>query len=212
MFVSIEGPDGVGKTTIINLLKKKFPEALFIREPGTTLVGERIRDILLHCDQKLEVTSELLLFVTSFIETSQKVIKPALDQGKLVIADRWFYSTEAYQCFGPISISFKHDFLTDLLNSSPILTPDLNIILMAPWEKILEHMSDRKDLDKMESKSLGFKKRVYEYYDTTCVGKKISTDCEISETFETIVQELNPPISSKIKKLFSIFDSDYGIF
>ena len=99
MFISIEGPDCSGKSTIISILKDKYPDALFIREPGTTLFGEKIRNILLNSEYDLDPVSEILLFSSSFCETSQKVIKPALNKNELIISDRWYYSTIAYQCY-----------------------------------------------------------------------------------------------------------------
>ena len=192
MFISIEGPDCSGKSAVVKELRLKFPEAIFVREPGTTLFGERIREILLNSSHNLEPISELLLFTSSFCETSSKVIMPALKEGKLVIADRWYFSTIAYQCYAT-SRNKEYHLMHDLMKMDGISKPMVNFILTAPWDVLKKRMAMRSGAkDNFEKRDESYQRKIYEYYNSVCVGEKISTDCNIEETLSSIL--------SKIKK------------
>jgi len=180
MFITIEGPDFVGKTTVINELRKVYPDALYIREPGTTASGEKIREILLHAKDPVTNRTQLLLFIASFSETCDKVIIPALADGKMVVGDRWYYSTAAYQIYS--SGTTKKELLdryiaekifTKNLGFCNVCKPDINFILSVSWGVILDRMKNTTERDNFESKDLEFRKRVYEYYENDCDGIRI---------------------------------------
>ena len=100
-FITVEGCEGVGKSTQLRLLKEYFEregiEAIFTREPGGTPIAERIREILL--DKKLAVSPiiEAELFAVARMEHINNRIKPALEEGKIVVCDRYLDSSLAYQ-------------------------------------------------------------------------------------------------------------------
>ena len=105
MFISFEGLDGCGKTTQINLLAEKLKslayDVVFVREPGGTIVSERIREILLDTKHLgMNQIAELLLFSAARAQLVNEVIKPALAQSKMVLCDRYVDSTTAYQGYG----------------------------------------------------------------------------------------------------------------
>ncbi len=102
MFISIEGIEGAGKSLLIKALEKKFKEEgkeiLVTREPGASSLGAKLRPILLsEKEEKLCNKSELFLFLADRVEHVEKMIKPALEAGKIVICDRYAHSTLAYQ-------------------------------------------------------------------------------------------------------------------
>lgn len=174
-FIVIEGPDGVGKTTIINNLKKEYPSAIFTREPGGTKIGNDIRKILLYSKESIEKNSEINLFMISLQETTKKIIEPALKTGKIVISDRWYYSTQCYQFYTEIKHTktpiIKHSISNNLmrkyLKNYNIIKPDLTIVLQASWKTIMERINKRSkenNIDNFEIKDINFKKKVYEYY------------------------------------------------
>lgn len=199
MFISIEGPDGVGKSTIIKKLSDKYPDAQFIREPGTTKFGENIRSILLLSDYDLEKETELLLFVASFCETSAKVIRKANKEGRLVFADRWFYSTIAYQLFANRDSHYDRilHFLKTAIHNSKIETPNINFVLFAPWDVIQKRIEKRHGKkDNFESRELSFYKKVHEYYEKKCEGVRIDANRTPDEIFEEIVQKIDKSQSS----------------
>lgn len=104
-FITFEGGDGSGKTTQIVRLASALRDAgidpLVLREPGGTVVGEGVRDILLDPRHEgLDAVAETLLFAASRAQLSATVIKPALDAGRVVICDRYADSTVAYQGYG----------------------------------------------------------------------------------------------------------------
>jgi len=106
LFITFEGIEGCGKSTQMALLKgylaeKKGREVLTVREPGGTLLGEKVRAILLESGQEApDPWAELFLYEACRAQLVSKVIKPALSAGKVVISDRFFDSTLAYQGFG----------------------------------------------------------------------------------------------------------------
>src|SRR5579864_4887346 len=131
-FVSFEGIEGCGKTTQIALLyeylkQHSIPHTI-TREPGGTAVGEGIRKILLNSETiHLTVASELLLFYASRSQNIQEKIKPALDRGELVICDRYYHASMAYQGYGRgIPLDFIHK-LTDLVCHD--YRPDMTFLL-----------------------------------------------------------------------------------
>src|SRR6202008_3293399 len=131
-FVSFEGIEGCGKTTQIALLseylkKRSIPHTI-TREPGGTAVGEGIRKILLHSETiHLTTASELLLFYASRSQNIQEKIKPALDRGELVICDRYYHASMAYQGYGRgIPLEFIQK-LTDLVCQP--YRPDVTFLL-----------------------------------------------------------------------------------
>ena len=131
-FISFEGIEGCGKTTQIALLseylkKHSIPHTI-TREPGGTAVGEGIRKILLNSETiHLTAASELLLFYASRSQNIQEKIKPALDRGEMVICDRYFHASMAYQGYGRgIPLEFIQK-LTDLVCDP--FRPDLTFLL-----------------------------------------------------------------------------------
>ncbi|HEY2380470.1 MAG TPA: dTMP kinase [Terriglobia bacterium] len=131
-FVSFEGIEGCGKTTQIALLseylkKRDIPHTI-TREPGGTAVGEGIRKILLNSETiHLTAASELLLFYASRSQNILEKIKPALDRGEMVICDRYYHASMAYQGYGRgIPLDFIHK-LTDLVCAP--YRPDVTFLL-----------------------------------------------------------------------------------
>jgi dTMP kinase len=162
MFISFEGIDGAGKTTQLNLYKEYLTnnnvDFISIREPGGTKVSEKIRDILLDKNNIISSKTELLLFEAARNNLVENVIFPALSEGKVVITDRFFDSTTAYQSFG------RGIELNDTLNLHKFacnsLVPDKTIFLKISLELSLKRIKN-KNKDRMELAGIDFLKRVY---------------------------------------------------
>lgn len=113
MYIAIEGPDGVGKTTqarmLANLIEKSGRKAVLVREPGGTPLGDAIRSIIMS-DLKIDPKAELMLFSAARRALINEVVRPALIDGAVVISDRCFLSSLAYQCMaGGVPISVGED-------------------------------------------------------------------------------------------------------
>ncbi len=102
-FITFEGGEGAGKTTLIDSLKKYFDENnidyIATREPGGVKVCEEIRNIVKYSTEEISKRAELLLFSASRAELTQRLIRPSLESGKIVLCDRYFDSTRVYQGF-----------------------------------------------------------------------------------------------------------------
>ncbi len=165
-FISIEGFDGTGKSTQSKLLKegliKENLDSIIVREPGSTNLSEKIRTIIKE-NTEIETMTELLLFQTSRSELVSKVIKPNLNQGKIVITDRYIDSSIAYQGYGGgIDIG-----LIENLNkiSTSGLSPNLTFLLDMNVKDSLDRAIKRNGLeneqiDKFENKDFDFHKKV----------------------------------------------------
>lgn len=166
IFITFEGGDGVGKSTHIKKLKEKFEavgrEVLIIREPGGTKIGEKIRTILLD-NENSEMTSaaELLLYEASRSQIVEEKIKPALQEGKVVLCDRFFDSSVAYQGFAR---GLQVDFIKELnLFATGGLFPDKTIILFADTvENSIYQATKVSGADRIEQEGVEFQKKVWD--------------------------------------------------
>jgi len=162
-FITIEGIEGVGKSTNIDLLasliENRGYRVMKTREPGGTPIAEDIRRILKeHGDEPLPDVAELLLMFAARSINVNNAIRPALENGTWVIADRFTDSTRAYQGggrgFSPDSIEWLANFVHGDLQ------PDLTILLDAPVETALQRAGRRGDLDRFEVEQADFFDRV----------------------------------------------------
>ena len=171
-FVSFEGIEGCGKTTQIALLSEYLKTHsiahTITREPGGTAVGEGIRKVLLNSETiRLTAASELLLFYASRSQNIQEKIKPALERNEIVICDRYYHASMAYQGYGRgIPLDFIRK-LTDLVCDP--YRPDLTFLLDIEPEIGLARARARKhsrieNEDRFEAEDLEFYNRVREGY------------------------------------------------
>lgn len=161
MFVTFEGIDLAGKTTQVQLLAsyfmKKGYKVVTLREPGGTEISEKIREILLNPTNELNSFTELFLFEAARSDLSRRVIKPLLDRGSVVICDRFWDSTLAYQGYGrniPLEFIEQCNFY-----ASNGLVPDITFLLDIPLEIMLKR-AEKKNTDRMESQTKEFLLRV----------------------------------------------------
>lgn len=170
IFITLEGGEACGKTTQIQMLKEYFKnkkiDALFTKEPGGMPLTDEIRRLILNyeIDPPLEKT-ELLLYMAARIEDIEKVIKPALQEGKIVIADRFNDSTIAYQASGRqiMSIDDMINFTENIIDN---FTPDLTIYLRLDPQTAFERKKNiNLELDRIEKTGLDFHRRVLEGFD-----------------------------------------------
>ena len=169
IFISFEGSEGSGKSTQIDRLVSRLEdkeEVMVTREPGGTQIGEEIRHLLKHSASGEEMfpETELLLFAASRAQLVREVIYPALDEGKVVICDRFLDSTTVYQGVArKLSSEPVH-----VINSFAVgeLQPDLTIVIELPAEIGLKRIKHRaSDLpDRMEKENIQFYQLVRDGY------------------------------------------------
>jgi dTMP kinase len=160
--IVFEGAEGVGKTTQIRRLGETLTargmRLLTVREPGGTAVGDAIRRVLLDPGPELSARSEALLFMASRAELVDRLIRPSLAQGLVVIADRFFLSTYAYQIAGrglaDDDVTAANRFATGGL------VPDLTILLQLPVSSALARTDSRGARDRIEAADDDFHHRV----------------------------------------------------
>ena len=165
MFISFEGIEGSGKSTQIELLESSLKnlghDVKKLREPGTTLLGERVREIFLEdTDETVDPITEAFLLYASRKHLDQNILRKNLDKGFIVIADRYADATLAYQCYGK---GLSLDFIDFIHKESKLLTPDLTFYLDISAKKSKERISSRK-MDRMESESVEFFEKVRQGY------------------------------------------------
>ncbi|HWR82202.1 MAG TPA: dTMP kinase [Candidatus Deferrimicrobium sp.] len=161
LLITFEGVDGCGKTTQARLAHRYLlagghRRVQFLREPGSTAVAERIRAILLDGRLSINETTELLLYEAARAEVTARELRPALARGEIVLCDRFYDSTTAYQGFGR-----KLDIRTvRWLHKVAVgdLVPDLTIVLDVDIPTAITRRGDRPD--RLESESIAFFQRV----------------------------------------------------
>ena len=169
MFISFEGTEGVGKTTLIRKIHQYFEqqgkEVVLTREPGGTPLAEQIRTLLLavNHDELMSHDTELLLIYAARAQHLQQVILPALAAGKIVLSDRFTDASFAYQCAGRGLSQEK----LQLLNQTFVAKmPNITIWLDAPIELGMTRARERGALDRFEQEKLSFFAKVRAGYKT----------------------------------------------
>jgi dTMP kinase len=165
MFISLEGVDGSGKSTQARLLAEALgPETLLIREPGGTDAAERIRELLADPALELDPFAELLLFSAARADLLARVVRPALEAGRTVVADRFADSSVAYQG-GARGLGTSHVLsLTDTVIDG--LWPDLTLLLKVDPELGLGRAGGE---DRFEAEGVELQRSVAEAYEEIAV-------------------------------------------
>lgn len=163
LFVTFEGVEGCGKSTQIRLLEQRLREeghkVLVTREPGGNPIAEAIREILLDPENMaMGPTAELLLYAAARAQHVHQTIRPALEEGAIVLCDRFADSTTAYQGAArgipEATLQQLHELATGGLK------PDITFLLDIPVEAGLERTRQRGRADRIEQESLEFHERV----------------------------------------------------
>lgn len=167
LFITLEGGEGVGKSTNMLFIKKLLEESgltvVTTREPGGTVFSEKIRQLLLDKgDEVVSEQTELLLMFAARAQHIQQVIEPALSQGYWVLCDRFTDATYAYQGGGRGMDITMIEWLEDKVQGA--LRPDLTLLLDAPTEVGMDRVNKRGKLDRFESEKQDFFKRVRATY------------------------------------------------
>ena len=160
----MEGVDGSGKTTQLQLTARYLLDCGYdvvtTREPGGTKLAERIRNVVLDADAAVNPRTEVLLYLAARAEHVEKLIRPALEAGKIVLCDRFADSTMVYQGFVRGIETDKVKALCEF--AADELRPELTILLDAAPEALLQRRADRGVRDRFEQEGLDFQKKVRE--------------------------------------------------
>lgn len=165
LFITFEGPDGSGKSTIANLVYEELLNrnisVIKTREPGGTRIGEKIRDIILDNDlSEMNMKTEALLYAASRAQHVEEKIRPNLEKGVTVICERFVLSSLAYQGYA------RGQKLFDILDINNFATGCLlpDIVFVFKTNNITLSRKDRDTYDRLELESTDFHKKVTDFY------------------------------------------------
>lgn len=205
-FVTVEGIEGVGKSTNIDYLSSIIEEKGFIvlrtREPGGTPMAERIREMLLeHGEEPLPDIAELLLFFASRSLHISNTIRPALAAGQWVVCDRFTDASRAYQGHGRGLDLERINLLAEWVQED--LQPDLTLLLDAPVELGMARAEKRGEADRLDSEDAGFYQRVRDGYLGLAAAEPqrfavIDASQELAQVQAAIQLEINRLISNSL--------------
>ncbi|MDD6071349.1 MAG: dTMP kinase [Clostridiales bacterium] len=202
IFITMEGPDGSGKTTQIDLLKKYLEsrgyDIVIAREPGGTAIGEVIREVILNpAHKEMSHMTELLLYASARAQLVSQVIGPALLEGKAVICDRFVESSAVYQGIGRgLGVDTVYEVNNFALGD---VKPKLTIFMDLDAEEGIKRKKKQANLDRMEMEDMTFHKRVVEGYRklaTLYPERIVPIDATLS------IEEIHNRIVEEVEKRF----------
>lgn len=189
--ITFEGIDGCGKTTQLALTSQLLREVGFpvitLREPGSTQISEKIRSILLHTRENLSDATELLLYEAARAELTKHEILPHLSDGAIVLCDRFYDSTTAYQGYGrKLDLAMVRRLHKVAVGN---LKPDLTLVFDVTLKTAYKRRG--KELDRLESQSRAFFGRVRQGYREIARleprrVKVVSAEGSIDHTFDAV--------------------------
>ncbi len=197
MLISFEGIDGSGKSTQIEKVKSYLTEKGYdvhvFREPGGTPLSEQIREILLNSREDIHPLAESLLFSAARAQLVATRIRPLLDAGAIVILDRFYDSTTAYQGYGRQALPVKDiEQLNTLATQN--LEPDLTFYLKLDFEQASQRRKKNREEDRMERAGIEFFQRVSEGFDQLALREErmvvLDSTKSPDATFRSIIEHL----------------------
>lgn len=214
IFITFEGSEGCGKTTQIDLLRRSIEASgrtvVLTREPGGTVIGEKIRHLLQHDadGSSLMPETELLLFAASRAQLVREVIEPALAGGDSVISDRFLDSTTVYQgvarAIPPESVRATNAFAVG--STLPDITFVLDLDAESARERLLERVKAGADLDRIERESAGFFQKVREgYVDLAAAEPERILLLDAALPRETLAEQILNHVREKFSHGLSLF-------
>lgn len=201
LFITFEGADGCGKSTQLRFLAEYLEglgaSVVQTREPGGCPVAERIRDILLDRSSQMDAVTEALLYAAARAAHVRQVIRPALENGRIVLCDRFIHSSLAYQGYG----RRLGPELVMQINAAAMdgCMPDLTVFINIPPERAFMRMNEHKVHDRLECEDMAFHQRVYDGFTELSKGPNIiSIDAHGTkqETHKIILEKLAPLFKS----------------
>jgi dTMP kinase len=203
LFITIEGPDGSGKSTqatlLVDTLRDRGLPVVATREPGGTALGDRIRELILDPDGPAPTPRAMaLLYSASRAQLVETVIRPALARGEIVVADRYADSTIAYQGFGLGLPAGEIRTITAFATGG--LKPNLTIYVDIDPGRGLERTANRGRQDRLDAQNLDFHRRVREAYRAlmraeperwVCVDGSVSPEAVQTAIMEAIEPRLD---------------------
>ena len=167
IFITMEGPDGSGKSTQIELLKQYLEKegfnVLITREPGGTAISEAIREIILNKDfTEMSPVTEMLLYASARAQLIHEVVGPALEKGQAVISDRFVDSSLVYQGIARgLGVEKVYEVNKNAIGK---YMPDVTFLLDLPAEEGIKRKKGQKELDRMEMEGIEFHMKVAQGY------------------------------------------------
>lgn len=208
-FVSFEGPDGAGKSTVLKEVlteigPKLKTQYLVTREPGGSKIAEKIRDIILDpANDKMDAKTEALLYAASRSQHVEEIIRPALKAGKVVFSDRFVDSSLAYQGngrdLGIEEVKQINDFATGKLN------PDLTFFLDVAPEIGLQRIEKLRpgQEDRLEQENLAFHKKVYAgFLKVKDMYPERFVTIDATQNLEQVVKQVVAVLEERMPELF----------
>ncbi|MEX2600708.1 MAG: dTMP kinase [Balneolaceae bacterium] len=200
MLISFEGIDGCGKSTQISLLRnwlesEEYPVQMF-REPGGVELAEQIRSLLLNTSHVVDPVTELLLFSAARSQLIAEQVKPLLEAGEIVILDRFYDSTTAYQGFGRESVPLEEIRTLNRIAGHG-LVPDLTFYLRISYELSQERTAGG-EKDRMERSGEPFFTRVIAGFDKLARDEPRFRTLDASRSPEEIHRKIRMEVSNRL--------------
>ena len=203
LFIVMEGPDGSGKTTQINLLEQYLKEAgyecLITREPGGTVIGEEVRELILNPEYKeMSPVTEMLLYAASRAQLVHEVIGPALEAGRIVISDRFVDLSIVYQ-----GIARNLGISTVAAVNAPgigIYRPDGIFFIDLSEAEGIRRKKNQKKLDRMEQESIDFHHLVSEGYRKVLAERPEVIKIDGGKDIDVIQKKIRNHVDELLKK------------
>jgi dTMP kinase len=203
MFITLEGPDGSGKTCQIpglaDFLRQRGYDVLTTREPGGTGIGDQVRNVLMNLDNTaMHPRTEILLFQASRAQLVHEVIVPNLEAGKVVICDRYADSTIAYQGYGHQTDLQELHTIVNFATGG--LKPDLTILFDLDAETGLRRRSADGDWNRLDAYALAFHERVRAGYHAMAAAEPERwLTLDATQSLEDVQTELRRLVLSRLE-------------
>ncbi len=203
LFITLEGPEGGGKTSqaqhLAEYLRAEGLEVLLTREPGGSPIGDQIRNVIMQLENTdMDARTEFLLFSASRAQHIAEVIRPSLENGLTVISDRFLDSSLAYQGYGQRLSLETLKAITNFATGG--LTPDLTLLLDLPVEEGLHRREADGNWNRMDAYDIDFHRRVRQGY------LKLATEnpdrwviLSAEQSFDPLQDEIRHAVMARIK-------------